>query len=276
MTVQPWIALNDGAHIPQFGLGVWQTEQGETPEVVRTAIAAGYRHIDTAFRYGNQLGVGQGVRESGIAREALFVTSKLDGEFQGQDRAIAGLDECLRQLQMDYVDLLLIHWPLPQRNEYVSTWKTFETLVASGKVRSIGVSNFTPAHLDHLRAETTICPATNQIQLSPRITRPDQVAYGHAHNIVTVSWSPLGQGGDLLSDPTLAAIAQAHGKTPAQIVLRWNIELGLVPIPRSSNPVRLAQNLEIFDFALTPAEIAAITALDTGAEKRVDSDVQGH
>ena len=272
----PSVTLNNGLQMPQIGLGTASLNDTTVVPVVVNAIAAGYRHLDTAYRYGNQRGVGQGVRESGIAREALFVTSKLDGEFQGQDRAIAGLDECLQQLQMDYVDLLLIHWPLPQRNEYVSTWKTFETLVASGKVRSIGVSNFTPAHLDHLRAETTICPATNQIQLSPRITRPDQVAYGHAHNIVTVSWSPLGQGGDLLSDPTLAAIAQAHGKTVAQIVLRWNIELGLVPIPRSSNPVRLAQNLEIFDFALTPAEIAAITALDTGAEKRVDSDVQGH
>jgi len=272
----PSVTLNNGLQMPQIGLGTASLNDTTVVPVVVNAIAAGYRHLDTAFRYGNQRGVGQGVRESGIAREALFVTSKLDGEFQGQDRAIAGLDECLRQLQMDYVDLLLIHWPLPQRNEYVSTWKTFETLVVSGKVRSIGVSNFTPAHLDHLRAETTICPATNQIQLSPQITRPDQVAYGHAHNIVTVSWSPLGQGGDLLSDPTLAAIAQAHGKTPAQIVLRWNIELGLVPIPRSSNPVRLAQNLEIFDFALTPVEIATITALDTGAEKRVDSDVQGH
>ena len=272
----PSVTLNNGLQMPQIGLGTASLNDTTVVPVVVNAIEVGYRHIDTAYRYGNQRGVGQGVRESGIAREALFVTSKLDGEFQGQDRAIAGLDECLRQLQMDYVDLLLIHWPLPQRNEYVSTWKTFETLVVSGKVRSIGVSNFTPAHLDHLRSETTICPATNQIQLSPRITRPDQVAYGHAHNIVTVSWSPLGQGGDLLSDPTLAAIAQAHGKTPAQIVLRWNIELGLVPIPRSSNPVRLAQNLEIFDFALTPAEIATITALDTGAEKRVDSDVQGH
>jgi len=272
----PSVTLNNGLQMPQIGLGTASLNDTTVAPVVVNAIEAGYRHIDTAYRYGNQLGVGQGVRDSGIAREHLFVTSKLDGEFQGENRAIAGLDECLAQLQMDYVDLLLIHWPLPQRNEYVSTWKTFETLVASGKVRSIGVSNFTPAHLDHLRSETTICPATNQIQLSPRITRPDQVAYGHAHNIVTVSWSPLGQGGDLLSDPTLAAIAQAHGKTPVQIVLRWNIELGLVPIPRSSNPVRLAQNLEIFDFALTPDEIATITALDTGAEKRVDSDVQGH
>ncbi len=275
MTI-PTVILNDGRKIPQIGLGTASLNDAAVAPVMVTAIEAGYRHIDTAFRYGNQRGVGQGVRDSGIAREELFITSKLDGEFQGENRAIAGLDECLAQLQMDYVDLLLIHWPLPQRNQYVSTWKTFETLVASGKVRSIGVSNFTPAHLDHLRAETTICPATNQIQLSPRITRPDQVAYGRAHGIVTVSWSPLGQGGDLLSDPTLQAIADAHGKTLGQIVLRWNIELGLVPIPRSSNPARLAQNLAVFDFSLTSAEIAAITALDTGAEKRVDSDVDGH
>ncbi len=275
MTI-PSVKLNNGLQMPQIGLGTASLDDDAVAPVIVSAIEAGYRHIDTAFRYGNQRGVGKGVRDSGIAREQLFVTTKLDGEFQGQNRAIVGLDECLQQLQMDYVDLLLIHWPLPQRNEYVSTWKTFETLVASGKVRSIGVSNFTPAHLEMLHAQTTIRPTTNQIQLSPRITRPDQVAYGHAHNIVTVSWSPLGQGGDLLSDPTLKAIAHAHGRSIAQIVLRWNIELGLVPIPRSANPVRLAQNLEIFDFALTPAQIAAITALDTGAEKRVDSDVQGH
>jgi 2,5-diketo-D-gluconate reductase A len=272
----PVVTLNNGVQMPQIGLGTWPLKDHDAAPVMVTAIEAGYRHIDTAFRYGNQRGVGQGVRDSGIAREELFITSKLDGEFQGENRAIAGLDACLQQLQMDYVDLLLIHWPLPQRNEYVSTWKTFEALVASGKVRSIGVSNFTPAHLDHLLAETTICPATNQIQLSPRITRPDQVAYGRTHNIVTVSWSPLGQGSDLLSDATLQAIAQKYGKTTAQVVLRWNIELGLVPIPKSSNPVRLVQNLDIFDFALTSAEIAAIMALDTGAEKRVDSDVDGH
>ena len=272
----PSVTLNNGLQIPQIGLGTWPLKDDDALLVVETAIRAGYRHIDTAFRYGNQRGVGNGVRQSGIARDALFITTKLDGEFQGANRAIAGIDECLRQLQMDYVDLLLIHWPLPQRNEYVSTWKTFETIVASGKVRSIGVSNFTPAHLDHLQAETSIRPATNQIQLSPRNTRPDQVAYGKKHNIVTVSWSPLGQGNDLLSDATLGVIAQKYGKTPAQIVLRWNIELGLVPIPKSANPTRLVQNFEIFDFGLTLAEIAAISALDTGVEPRVDSDVEGH
>jgi len=275
MTI-PTLRLNDGHAIPQIGLGTASLNDDKVAPVIITAIEVGYRHIDTAYRYGNQRGVGKGIRDSGIAREELFVTTKLDGEFQGNQRAIAGLDECLSQLGMDYVDLLLIHWPLPQRDEYISTWKTFETLVAAGKVQSIGVSNFKPAHLDRLLAEATIRPVANQIQLNPRITRPDHVAYDRAHDIVTVAWSPLGQGKDLLNDQTLATIAAAYGKTPAQIVLRWNIELGIVAIPRSSNPERLAQNLAIFDFALTAAEIAAISALDTGAEKRVDSDTSGH
>ncbi len=186
------------------------------------------------------------------------------------------VDECLRQLDLDYVDLLLIHWPLPQRDEYLSTWKTFETLVEAGKVRSIGISNFKPAHLDRLLAEATIRPVANQIQLNPRITRPEHVAYDREHDIVTVAWSPLGQGNDLLKEQALATIGAKYGKTPAQIVLRWDIDLGIVAIPRSSNPERLAQNLDVFDFTLTADEIAAISALDTGAEKRVDSDTGGH
>jgi 2,5-diketo-D-gluconate reductase A len=275
MTV-PGLRLNDGRAIPQVGLGTASLNDAAVAPVVVAAIEAGYRHIDTAFRYGNQRGVGKGIRDSGIARADVFVTSKLDGEFQGEERAAAGLDECLRQLGTDYVDLLLIHWPLPQRGEYISTWKTFERLAASGKARSIGVSNFKPAHLDALLAATSVRPATNQIQLSPRITRADHVAYDRAHDIVTVSWSPLGQGGELLREPLLAEVGARYGKTPAQVVLRWNVELGLVPIPRSSSPERLAQNLDIFDFALTADEVAAISALDTGAEKRVDSDTMGH
>lgn len=275
MTI-PTLRLNDGYTMPQVGLGTASLKDDTVAPVIVTAIEAGYRHIDTAYRYGNQVGVGKGVRASGIAREELFITSKLDGEFQGNDRALAGLDECLRQLDMDYVDLLLIHWPLPQRDEYISTWKTFEQLAATDKVRSIGVSNFKPAHLERLFAETTIRPVANQIQLSPYITRSDHVAYDRAHDIITVSWSPLGQGKGLLDDQTLATIAANYGKTPAQIVLRWNVELGLVAIPRSSNPARLAQNLDIFDFTLTADEIAAISALDTGTEKRVDSDTMGH
>lgn len=272
----PTLRLNDGLSIPQIGLGTASLNDDAVAPVIVTALQAGYRHIDTAFRYGNQRGVGNGIRASGVAREDLFVTTKLDGEHQGGDRAIAGLDACLRQLGLDYVDLLLIHWPLPERDQYLSTWKTFEKLVEIGKVRSIGVSNFKPAHLDRLLAEARIRPVANQIQLSPRITRPDQLAYDRAHDIVTVAWSPLGQGQGLLDEPMLQTIAAAHDRTPAQVVLRWNIELGLVTIPRSSNPERLAQNLDLFDFALTPAEIAAISALDTGAEPRVDSDTQGH
>ena len=275
MTI-PTLPLNDGHAIPQIGLGTASLNDDTVVPVIVTAIEAGYRHIDTAFRYGNQRGVGKGIRDSGINRTDLFVTTKLDGEFQGNERAVAGLDNCLQQLGLEYVDLLLIHWPLPQRDEYVSTWKTFETLVKTGKVRSIGVSNFKPAHLERLFAETTIRPVANQIQLSPYITRSDHVAYDRAHDIVTVSWSPLGQGKGLLDDPTLATIAAKYGKTPAQIVLRWNVELGLVAIPRSSNPARLAQNLDIFDFTLTADEIVAVSALDTGAEKRVDSDTMGH
>jgi 2,5-diketo-D-gluconate reductase A len=275
MTI-PTLPLNDGHTIPQIGLGTASLNDDQIAPVIVTAIEAGYRHIDTAYRYGNQRGVGKGIRDSGIPREDVFVTSKLDGEFQGNDQAIAGLDECLRQLGMDYVDLLLIHWPLPQRDEYISTWKTFETLVEAGKVRSIGVSNFKPAHLDRLLAETTIRPTVNQIQLNPRITRPDQHDYDRTHDIVTVAWSPLGQGKGLLNESTLQTMAATHGKTPAQIALRWFIELGIVAIPRSSNPERLHQNIDLFDFTLTAAEVAAISALDTGAEKRVDSDTGGH
>jgi 2,5-diketo-D-gluconate reductase A len=276
MTTIPTLPLNDGYTIPQIGLGTASLNDETVAPVIVTAIEAGYRHIDTAFRYGNQRGVGKGIRDSGIARAELFVTTKLDGEFQGNDRAVAGLDECLRQLDLEYVDLLLIHWPLPQRNEYISTWQTFEQLLTTGKTRSIGVSNFKPAHLERLFAETTIRPVANQIQLSPRITRPDHVDYDRAHDIVTVAWSPLGAGKGLLDDPTLVKIAATYGKTPAQIVLRWNVDLGIVTIPRSSNPARLAQNLDIFDFALTAAEVAAISALDTGEEKRADSDTGGH
>lgn len=275
MTI-PTLRFSNGHTIPQIGLGTASLKDDTVAPVIVTAIEAGYRHIDTAFRYGNQRGVGKGVRDSGIAREEIFVTTKLDGEFQGNERAVAGLDECLRQLDMEYVDLLLIHWPLPQRDEYISTWRTFEQLLAAGKTRSIGVSNFKPAHLERLFAETTVRPVANQIQLSPRITRTDHVEYDRDHDIVTVAWSPLGQGKSLLDEPQLASIGETYGKTPAQVVLRWMVELGLVAIPRSSNPGRLAQNLDIFDFTLTPDEIAAISALDTGEEKRVDSDTMGH
>jgi 2,5-diketo-D-gluconate reductase A len=272
----PTVLLNDGYSIPQIGFGTSPLNDAQVAPAVVTAIEAGYRHIDTAHKYRNQRGVGQGIRDSGVRREDLFVTTKLDGAFQGDDRAIAGLDECLRQLGLDYVDLLLIHWPLPGRDQYVSTWKTFEKLAASGKTRSIGLSNFKPAHIERLLAEATIRPAANQIQLNPRITRPEQRAYNQQQGIVTVAWSPLGAGNDLLKNATLAALAAKYGKTPGQVVLRWLIELGVVAIPRSANPGRIAQNIDVFDFGLTSDEVASITALDTGAEKGVDSDKEGH
>jgi len=270
------ILLNNGKIIPQIGFGTSPLNDKEVAPLVVAAIEAGYRHIDTAYRYNNERGVGKGIRDSGIDREDLFVTTKLDGVFQGNDHAIGGLDESLQRLGLDYVDLLLIHWPLPQRNEYISTWKTFEKLVAAGKARSIGLSNFKPAHIDRLLAEATIQPTVNQIQLNPRITRPEQRTYNLEHGIVTEAWSPLGAGSDLLENPTLAAIGAKYDKTPGQVVLRWHIELGIVAIPRSANPGRIAQNINIFDFELTTDEIATISALDTGEEQRVDSDKTGH
>jgi 2,5-diketo-D-gluconate reductase A len=272
----PTIPLSNGSNIPLIGLGTSPLNDRQIAPLVVTAIEAGYRHIDTAYRYNNEKGVGQGIRDSGIDRESLFVTTKLDGQFQGKDRAIGGLHESLQRLGLDYVDLLLIHWPLPQRDEYISTWKTFEKLVAAGKARSIGLSNFKPAHMDRLLAEATIRPTINQIQLNPRTTRTEQRAYNAAHGIVTEAWSPLGAGNDLLENPTLATIAEKYGKTPGQVVLRWHIELGIVAIPRSSNPRRIAQNIDIFDFALTNDEIASISSLDTGNEPGVDSDKSGH
>jgi 2,5-diketo-D-gluconate reductase A len=270
------IRLNNGNAIPQIGFGTSPLNDRDVVPAVLAAIEAGYRHIDTAFRYNNERGVGRGIRDSGISREDLFVTTKLDGPFQGDDRAVGGLEESLRRLGMEYVDLLLIHWPLPQRDEYVSTWKTFEKLLAAGKARSIGLSNFKSAHIERLLAETSVHPVINQIQLNPRITRPEQRVYNSEQGIVTEAYSPLGAGNDLLQEPTLKAIAAKHDKTPAQVVLRWHIELGVVAIPRSANPSRIAENINIFDFALTEEETAAISALDTGEEPRVDSDRSGH
>ncbi|HAM28107.1 MAG TPA: oxidoreductase [Microbacteriaceae bacterium] len=272
----PLISLNNGRSIPQVGLGTWPLTDAEVAPNIVTAVGAGYRHIDTAVKYGNEIGVGQGIRDSGIAREELFVTTKLNGQYQGNDLAIAGLDASLKRLGLDYVDLLLIHWPVPKRDLYVSTWKTFEKLLESGKARSIGVSNFKPAHLDRLLAETDVVPAVNQIELNPYVTRAEQREYGTRHGIVTESWSPLGQGNELLAEPLLARLADKYGKTPGQVVLRWHIELGLVVIPKSARPERIRQNIDLFDFTLDPVDVAAISALDQGPEAGVDSDVIGH
>lgn len=276
MALSPVIELNDGHRIPQIGLGTWPLDDKQVAAAVVDAVEAGYRHIDTAVKYGNEKGVGNGIRSSGLDRSGLFVTTKLDGEFQGQDRAVAGLDGSLKRLGLDYVDLLLIHWPLPRRDEFISTWKTFERLQADGKARSIGVSNFKPAHLERLMSATDVVPAVNQIQLNPAVTRIVDAAYNRRHGIVTESYSPLGAGSDLLNAPVLGRIAQKHGKTPGQIVLRWHVEQGLVAIPKSANPQRMKENLDIFGFALDAGDKTAISTLDGGEEAGVNSDVQGH
>lgn len=277
MTLSPLIKLNDGHSIPQFGLGTWPLDDDQVATAVVHAVEAGYRHIDTAVKYGNEEGVGNGIRASGVDRSAIFVTTKLDGQFQGQDRAVAGLEGSLKRMRLDYVDLLLIHWPLPARNEFISTWKTFERLRAEGKARSIGVSNFKPAHLERLLAETDVVPAVNQIQLSPAITRVAEREFHARHGIVTESYSPLGgNGASLLGAPILTQLGEKYDKTPAQLVLRWHLQQGLAVVPKSGNPERMRENLDIFDFALDRQDLAELSILDEGPGAGNDSDATGH
>ncbi|MFP3461735.1 aldo/keto reductase [Arthrobacter globiformis] len=276
MALAPVIELNDGNRIPQIGLGTWPLNDREVSDAVVRAAEAGYRHIDTAVRYGNEAGVGSGIRASGLDRTEFFVTTKLDGEFQGGDLAAAGLEGSLNRMNLDYVDLLLIHWPLPRRGEFISTWKTFERLQGEGKARSIGVSNFKPSHLEKLMWETDVVPAVNQIQLNPSVTRSADRAYNDGHRIVTESYSPLGAGSGLLSAPVLNRIAGKHGRTVSQVVLRWHVQQGLVAIPKSADPQRMKENIDVFDFALDEEDLTAISTLDEGPEAGVNSDVQGH
>ncbi|MEW9871313.1 aldo/keto reductase [Arthrobacter sp. HS15c] len=277
MTLSPLIKLNDGYSIPQLGLGTWPLDDDQVAAAVVSAVEAGYRHIDTAVKYGNEEGVGNGIRASGVERSEMFVTTKLDGQFQGHDRAAAGLEGSLKRMRLDYVDLLLIHWPLPSRDEFISTWKTFERLQAEGKVRSIGVSNFKPAHLERLLAETDVVPAVNQIQLSPAITRVAEREFNTRHGIVTESYSPLGgSGASLLGAPLLSQLGEKYDKTPGQLVLRWHIQNGLVVIPKSGDPERMRENLDVFDFVLDPQDLAELAILDEGPGAGNDSDSTGH
>ena len=268
------IRLNDGRQMPAIGLGTWPMDDAEAERTVATALEMGYRHVDTAVRYGNERGVGRGLEASGLPRDDVFVTTKLNGPHQGDGPAIDGLRESLDRLGLDHVDLVLIHWPLPQRDLYVQTWRTFERLQEMGLSRSIGVSNFKPKHLERLARETDVVPAVNQIQLNPYVTRKDHRAYHDEHGIVTSSYSPIGKGGELLEDRAIAEVAEAHSRTPAQVILRWHLQLGLVPIPKSSNPTRLRENLDVFSFELTPDEMRRLSSLDKGGG--VDSDQTGH
>ncbi len=269
------LTLATGGPMPVIGLGTWPLNDDQVARTVADAVAIGYRLIDTAAKYGNETGVGQGIREAGIPRDQLFVTTKLDGGYQGNDRAIPGLDQSLARLGLDYVDLLLMHWPLPARDLYVDTWVTFGKLLASGKTRAIGVSNFKPAHLDRLIAETGVAPAVNQIELNPTLSRAETRAYDAAHGIVTQSWSPLGRG-DTLTNPMITGIADRLGTSPAQVILRWHVQLGLSAVPKSATPARLAQNLDVFGFELTEQDLAAIAGLDQGESAAQDSDIVGH
>jgi len=273
----PNVVLNTGASIPQLGLGTWPLNDAELADAVVSAAGLGYRHVDTATKYGNEAGVGEGVRRSGVPREEWFVTTKLDGEFQGDDKAIGGLEASLDRMKFDYVDLLLIHWPVPRRGLFISTWRTFEKLLAEGRARAIGVSNFKPAHLEVLLAETGIVPAVNQLQISPVIPREASREFDSAHGIVTESWSPLGgSDGSILGEPVLASIGAKYGKSSAQVVLRWHVQHGLVAIPKSATPARMADNLAIFDFELDADDLVQLAALSGGPDAGVDSDRTGH
>lgn len=264
MTHEHHITLNDGAEIPQVGLGVWQTPNDGAADAVRTAIEAGYRHVDTAAIYENEDGVGDGIRQSGLPRGELFLTTKLWNDRQGYDSALKAFDESLKRLKTDYVDLYLIHWPSPQRGQYVDAWKALIRLKEEGRARSIGVSNFAPEHLDRIIAETGVAPALNQIELHPDF---QQKALRDKHaslGVATQSWSPLGQG-KLLDHPAITAIAARHGRSAAQVIIRWHIQSGLVVIPKSVTPSRIRDNFQVFDFHLDAADMAALAALDSPA-----------
>ena len=273
----PAIPLNTGARIPQLGLGTWPLDDAEVADAVEAAAALGYRHIDTATKYGNEAGVADGIRRSGIPREEFFVTTKLDGAFQGEGRAIAGLAAALDRMQFEYVDLLLIHWPLPKRGLFVDTWRSFEQLHADGRARAIGVSNFRPEHLEVLLAETEVVPAVNQIQLNPNVPRLHHREAHERHGIVTESYSPLGgQGAGLLGEPVVRSVAERVGRSPAQVVLRWHVQQGLVTIPKSASPERMRDNLTVFDFELSDTDMAELGTLAGGGDPGVDSNHSGH
>ncbi|MFC4537012.1 aldo/keto reductase [Sphaerisporangium dianthi] len=273
----PTVKLVNGASIPAIGLGTYPMTDSEAEVVVADAIQAGYRLFDTAYAYGNEVGVGRGLRAGGVPREELFVTTKLNGEWHGYEAAQEAFQASADRLGVDYVDLYLIHWPLPREDRFVEAWKGLVKLLRDGRVRAIGVSNFKPAHIDRIVAETGVVPDVNQIQLNPAVTREAARAYHAAQGIVTQSWSPLGgQGAGSLGEEVVTGLAERYGKTPAQIVLRWHLDLGLITVPKSATPERVRANIDVFDFALTAEEVAAISALDRGEAAAVDSDVFGH
>lgn len=269
MNTTDLITLNNGVQIPQRGFGVFQVPPADTQRAVEQAIAIGYRHIDTAAAYNNEAGVGAAVRASGLPRGELFVTTKLRNGEQGRESAINAYDQTLKRLGLDYIDLYLVHWPNPKADRYVESWQALEQLLAQERVRAIGVSNFLPDHLNRLAEECEIVPAVNQIEIHPSFQQRDLTDLCRRRSIAIEAYSPLGQGADL-DHPAVITVAERYGVTPAQVVLRWHLQLGHVVIPKSVNPDRIRSNFDLHGFALTDTELAAITALEAG--NRVGSD----
>ena len=261
MTAVPNITLNNGVEIPQLGFGVFQIEPDETKDATLAALDVGYRHIDTAEMYGNEKEVGEAVRESGIDRDGIFVTSKLSNAFHAYDAALSGFDQTMEDLGLDYLDLFLVHWPLPTVEDYVVTWQAMEKIYESGRVKAIGVSNFTPKHLRRLHGETTVTPAVNQIEVHPYLANDEVRGFNREHGIATEAWSPIAQG-KVLDDPTIVRIAENVGKTPAQVTLRWHIQRGDIVFPKSVTRSRVEENFDIFDFELSGTDMTDITSLD--------------
>lgn len=266
MAQQPHIPFHDGNSIPQVGLGVWQTPDNEATTAVKAALEAGYRHVDTAAIYENEEGVGRGLKASGVAREDIFLTTKLWNSEQGYDTTLKAFDASLKRLGTDYVDLYLIHWPAPKKGLFVETWKAFVKLKEEGRARSIGVSNFYPEHVEKIVAETGVTPVINQIELHPDFQQTAARAFHEKHKIITQSWSPLGQG-KLLTHAVIGKIAAKHGRTPAQVIIRWHIDSGLVVIPKSVTPSRIEENFKVFDFALDQDDMAELAKLDSAGAR---------
>jgi len=268
----PNLTFNNGVEIPQLGFGVFQVPPDEVIDPVLAALEAGYRLIDTAAMYGNEEGVGKAIEQSGVPRDELFITTKLNNPDHGYDAALKAFDASVGKLGIDVLDLYLIHWPLPKRNDYVETWKAFEKLYADGRVRSIGVSNFQTNHLNRLFAETDVKPVINQIELHPGFPQLELRAFHADNEMLTEAWSPIGQGYGLLDDPTIRAIAERVDRSPAQVVLRWHIQHGNVVIPKSVTPARIKENIDVFDFELSDEDMAALTDLSGPGRLGPDPD----
>ncbi len=270
MTV-PYVHLNNGVKIPQLGFGVFQIDPADTAEAVKSALEVGYRHIDTAEMYGNEKGVGDGIRASGLDPADVWVTSKIHNNRHGYDATLQAFDQTLADLGREQIDLMLIHWPLPDAGDFVGTWKALEKVHADGRARAIGVSNFQPAHLQRLFDETSVVPAVNQIEVHPYLTQTEVRSFNAEYGIATEAWSPIAQG-KVLGDPAIAAIAEKIGRSPAQVVLRWHIQRGDIVFPKSSGRERMTENFEIFDFELGDDDLAQIDALDRHERTGPDPD----